>query len=343
MTRRSRRIGAWGLAAAIVLLAATPAHAVENESFGLIPHPHNVEDRERRTFAIPLEPGSVFEDAVRVYNRSDQPLDLIVYAADAEAGVDGTISVGFRGSEPEGVGSWLDLSRDTLNLPPRGEAVVHFRIEVRSSDPAPDLGAIVVENDQSGVAADLAERLQLVVRTTAPNSSTTSVRVRPLLVRSPWIILATIGLFAALVIVWLGARRARRPRDAVVPTGRLESREPQETPDASKPVLRRLGEESRSAPAGNGRRRGGVAGNRPPRPRAGASARVMERPSTPDGRPVLGDDVQDVGDDPPAPAKAARRPPARRTRKPKAGTRRTESKPRKQPASRERFIPLDDL
>lgn len=339
MTRRNALLGL--LACITLLIAGPPAAAVENETFGMVPHPHNIENRERRTFAIPLEPGAVFEDAVRVYNRSDQALDLIAYAADAEAGVDGTISVGFRGSKPEGVGAWLDLSREEISLPPRGEALVHFRIEVRSGNPTPDLGAIVVENDQSGVAADLAERLQIVVRTTAPNSSTTSVRVRPLLVRSPWIIVATIGLLAALVIVWLGARRARRPKDAVVPTGGLERTEPQELADASKPVLRRLGEESRS-PAGNGRRRGGgVAANRPPRPRtSGRTAQV------PDGGPVLDDDLADVSDDTDVPEDELERTrrPARKPRKAKPAARRKPARSKaKKSSSPERFIPLDDL
>ena len=255
----------------------------------MVPHPHNIEGRERRTFGIPLETGAVFEDAVRVYNRTDQPLNLFVYAADAEAGADGTISVGFRGSRPKGVGAWVNLPRDTINLPGRGEALVRFRIEVRSDDPTPALGAIVVENAERGIAADLAQRLQIVIRTSSPNSPTTSVRVRPLLLRSPWIIVATLGLVVAFVIIWLGARRARKPKDTVVPTGGL--REPEVTPAASKPVLRRLGEESRE-PTPSARRRPVTTAarssraTRPERPRRRSDESDEELP---DLRPILDD------------------------------------------------------
>lgn len=343
---RKRALGWVGiLLFAYVATAALPAHAVDNETFGMVPHPHNIENRERRTFGIPLETGAVFEDAVRVYNRTDQALNLHVYAADAEAGVDGTISVGFRGSRPKGVGAWVRLSRDTIDLPGRGEALVRFRIEVRSDDPTPDLGAIVVENAEPGMAADLAQRLQIVIRTSSPNSPTTSVRVRPLLVRSPWIIVATLGLIVAFVIIWLGARRARKPKDAVIPTGGLP--QPEVTPPASKPVLRRLGEESRE-PTPTGRRRPVTTGARPSR--VGRPERPRRRSEEsdeelPDLRPVLDDMLADI-DEPeaePEPAPAARRSaPKRKPRqaKPKAsrGKRQTE-KTKDGP----RYIPLDKI
>src|SRR5712692_11213435 len=133
----------------------TPLHAAENETFGLTPYPEQVNGVVRRTFAIPLDRGSVFEDAVRVYNRTDQPLDLLLYASDARAALDGTISVGFRGSPVTGVGSWIKLGRDTISLPRRASAIVRFRVSVGSTKPTPDLGAIVAENTARGLRAEL--------------------------------------------------------------------------------------------------------------------------------------------------------------------------------------------
>ncbi len=344
---RKRGLGWLGLLLfAYVTLSAVPAYAVDNETFGMVPHPHNIEGRERRTFGIPLETGAVFEDAVRVYNRTEQPLNLAVYAADAEAGVDGTISVGFRGSRPKGVGAWIDLSRDTINLPPRGEALVRFRIEIKSADPSPDLGAIVVENAERGIAADLAQRLQIVVRTSSPNSPTTSVRVRPLLLRSPWIIVATLGLIVAFAIIWLGARRAQRPKDRLVPPGGLlrKTPEPEMTPAASKPVLRRLGEESRTATTSS-RRRPVTTGARSSRT-SRSSARVgAERPQgkteepDEDLRPVLDELLADI--DEPEPSPARRSAPKRTARPTKAKASRA-----KRPAEKTksgRYIPLDKI
>jgi hypothetical protein len=339
-------------AVALVWLAvcATPAVSVENETFGLTPQPERIDGSDRRTFGIPLEPGSVFEDAVRIYNRTDQPLELAVYAADAEAGLDGTISVGFRGSRPKGLGKWIDLSRREVNLPPRGEMVVPFRIEVRSADPAPDLGAIVVENTARGLSADQASRLHLVVRTSPPNSPTTSVRVRPLLLRSPWIIVAILGLIAALTIIWLGARRARRPKDVVVAPGELRkpTSEDDETPAASRPVLRRLGESQTAEPGARHHHAAEVAAARqsPPSSRtAGATPTRTSRPRPPtpqpderdDSRPLVDDLLVEVDREPAVTSARAKRPAQRR-----AKPRPAEDKSNGQKA-KQKFIPLDEL
>ncbi len=326
---KKRRFAACALVASTTALLCVfpspPAAAVENETFGLVPHPEEVDGSPRRTFGVPLEPGAVFEDAVRIYNRTDQQLDLIIYAADAEAGLDGTISVGFRGSSPKGVGAWVEMTRDTLRLPPRGEVLVQFRVDVRSADPAPDLGAIAVEASERGVAANLAERLHLVIRTTSPNSPTTSVRVRPLLLRSPWIIIALIGLLVALAIVWLGARRARRPRDSLVPSGGLAERaqeeEDEDTQAASKPVLRRLGETQPRTPA---RRR-----------------RPKPEEQSPDARPIVDEMLADLNEPEPERERSTRRTTRRKTSKPKPAAPRSGRKA--QPKKAGRFIPLDDI
>lgn len=342
-----RDVGRFGkyalIVAACVLLTAPPVLGIENETFGLVPQPQNVDNTERRTFSIPLEAGAVFEDQVRIYNRTDQALDLIVYPADAETGVDGTISVGFRGSRPKGVGAWIALDRDALSLPPRGESVINLRVEVRSADPAPDLGAIVVENAERGIAADLAERLHIVVRTSSPNSPTTSVRVRPLLLRSPWIILATMGLLLAFVIVWLGARRARRPKDTLVPTGGLrEAPETEETPAASKPILRRLGE-SQSATAARRRNSESGVARRSVRSsrthRAAKERNELEREAEEELGPILDELLVQVDEPDEQPAPVASRPVKRRPARTTA-----RKAPRKEDAPRGgKYIPLDDL
>jgi len=243
--KRFVRIGASAILATIAFWSLPPTvNAVENESFGLTPQPERVDGTDRSSFSVPLEQGATFEDSIRVYNRTDQPIELAVYAADAQADVDTAVSVGLRESQPEGVGAWIDLSENELTLPGRGETSITFRVEVESSDPSPDLGAIVVEPTGRGLAEDMSNRLSLVVRTAPPNSPTTSIRVRPLLLRSPWIIVATIGLLVALVVIVIGTRRARRTKDVVVPAGEIEheEEEAEDVQEASRPVIRRLGE-----------------------------------------------------------------------------------------------------
>lgn len=347
--RNSVRVLGWAgtMTLALIVIGPGRAQAIENETFGILPHPHNIENKERRTFVIPLEQGAVFEDQVSVYNKTDQSLNLIAYAADAETGVDGTVSVGFRGSKPKGIGAWVSLSKGSTTLPPGAQDLIRFRIEVRSSDPTPDLGAIVVENAERGIATDLAQRLHIVIRTSPPNSKTTSVRVRPLLLRSPWIIIATIGLIVALVIVWLGARRARRPRDAVVPSGDL--REPQEDEDtatsASRPILRRLGEREATPSSGPRRRQASETSRRVGRPSRSTTKTSRARAGDEDSRPILDALLREVDEqDEQAETAPRRRKPAKRqaARSKKSKPPRPQQKEKPKTKTGE-FIPIDEL
>jgi hypothetical protein len=234
------------LTAAIVAFAFswTPfASGIENESFGLTPFPERVNDMDRRSFSIPLETGATFEDAVRIYNRTDEPVTLAVYATDAETALDDTIKVGLREENATGVGSWIDLALPSVKLEARDAKTVTFRVRVRSSDPSPDLGAIVVENTAGGLSTNAVQRLHILVRTVPPNTPTASVRVRTFLLRSPWVAIALLGLVVAGALVWVGARRARRPRDLVVEPGSLDASDEfgDDAPEASRPVIKRLG------------------------------------------------------------------------------------------------------
>jgi hypothetical protein len=242
-----RRLALLLLTALMLGAPGTAVLATENESFGLTPDPENKDGKVRFGFEIPLEPGATFEDAVRVYNRTDQTLNIALYAADAEASTDDAVSdvsVGFRSSRPKGVGSWIDLAREDIRLDAHDQVIVTFRVHVKSAAPNPNLGAIVAENTgTNGVRSRDSQRLSLRVRTGPPNSQTTSVRARPLLLRSPWIVVAMLGLVVFIVLVWVGARRARRPKDVVVATGEIESADAlADAPEASIPVIKRLGE-----------------------------------------------------------------------------------------------------
>jgi hypothetical protein len=213
--------------AAVLLLPflASGVAAEENDIFGVTPHPPSVEGTDRVSFNIPRETGATFEDAIRVFNKTDETITVAIYAADAETGEDETITVGMRGGRPRGIASWIDLSRSEAEIGPRGEVVVNLRVQVQSAQPMPDLGAIVVEDISAGLAATTSERLYLRVHSVPPNTPTTSSRVRPLALQSPWLMLAIAGLVATVILIVIGAIRARRPKDVVVAPGAIEDAE----------------------------------------------------------------------------------------------------------------------
>jgi hypothetical protein len=284
--------------AALVLIAAFLASfwmpfasAIENETFGVTPFPERSGSVDRRSFSIPLETGATFEDAVRVYNRTDQTINLALYATDAQTASDDTITVGQREDKPEGVGGWIDLSRRSVELEARGIRTVSFRVHVDSSEPAPKLGAIVVENTDRGLARNAAQRLHVLVLTVPPNTETASKRVRTFLLRSPWVALALLGLVIAGAVIWVGARRARRVKDVVAPSS-LDDEDAEDAIESSRPVIKRLGASATEAATGLTRT------NVLERVRSSAAARKRDdRPLLDDALLVEIDDDEAAGDE----------------------------------------------
>lgn len=302
--------------AVTVLVSALPVSAAENETFGIAPHPTAVEGVERRTFEVPLETGTTFRDRLRVYNRTNQEVTLLLYAVDARTTDDDQISIGFRDSNPEGVGSWIDLSRSSVTLGVRESVQIPFSIRVETDAPTPDLGAIVAENTtRRGSGQDLAQRLYLLVRTAPPGTVVAAERV-PRGLRSPWWWVGFAALLVAAYLVW---RRTRRTtRDMVVePSDPEASDAPPEPAGAPRPTLLRLGE----------------------RPSDAASPEDTD--SHAPRRPV----EPAAADSPPTPADEPR--PQRPQRRPRPVQRPAPRPRRPQPKRRENdelnYIPLDDL
>jgi hypothetical protein len=314
--------------ALLFVFAWTPvASAIENETYGVTPHPERTKDTDRRSFSIPLETGATFEDAIRIYNNTDEDIKLLVYAADAQIASDDTITVESRDDKARGIGTWIDISRRDVDLGPRGEVTIGFRVSVASSDPSPNLGAVVVENRDRRNTNNV-QKLHLLVKTVPPNTPTSSKRVRAFLLRSPWVAIALAGLVVAGALVWVGARRARHPRDVVVEPGALDTADDSdEIQEASRPVIKRLG-----ALEAEGGSRQSVLDR--VRASAAASRRRDDRPLLDDALLVEVDDEDEadvdeaettaarrtVGDthDPPASATRARRevPSRAKTKKP---------------------------
>ena len=349
-----RRTAIVAAVVASLCMWSIPSHAVENESFGIIAQPEVVNGVHRASFEIPLEIAATYQDAVKVFNKTDQPIDLSLYPADAQGRGPSNVTIGFSDQHPTGIGSWITLSLDKVSLPPHGDATITFTVNVKSSTPSPNIGAIVVENTATGLSRDLAERLDILVRTVPRNTTTTSQRVRPLPLRSPWVILAILGLIVAIVLVVIGWRRSRRTKDTLVAPGEVAGTDhQQEIPVASLPVIRRLGASTQLR-------------------------RYEEEEEEDEARPLLDDDLlveidepmfidddEDYDDDeldevdlPPArprtakpnkapakPVKTAKRKPTPRkpVAKRKPAPKRKPAVPTRRPARNSNYIPLEDL
>jgi hypothetical protein len=203
-----------------VLVAVTaPAEAGETETFGVAPHPPRVDGTERRAFGIPMQEGRTFTDGVRVYNKTSEPLTLSVYAAEATVGDDGVVSVGFRGSATRGLAAGIDLHTETVELGPRADTVLTFRVRVASDRPSSDLAAIVVESgtERGSGGLDLVQRVAVLVRPAAAGAATGAVP-QPEDSRAWWpFVAAAVLLMVAAVLLRRRAVRRRAVRRAAVP------------------------------------------------------------------------------------------------------------------------------
>lgn len=165
----------WGTPLIIVVLMVTAAlfwtdegaSAVDTETFRLAPHPLRVHGYERRSFELDVEPGAAATDAVRLTNKTGAARRFRLAARDAQRDAKtGALSVGSRGSDPRGIGSWMKLQTDEVELGPHGTQIVDFTLERPVGTELAGMGAIVVEEvrDASEGGVDVVYRLAILVR-----------------------------------------------------------------------------------------------------------------------------------------------------------------------------------
>ncbi|HVF11541.1 MAG TPA: DUF916 domain-containing protein [Actinomycetota bacterium] len=145
----------------------SPALGGETETFGISPHPE-FKQGLRRSFRFGLSPGSSAKDSVRVYNKTDRALKLVVHASDASRSADGTIHIPPTGSRPDSVGTWLRLDANELTLEAKQQKTLSFTVSQPKGSRGGGLAAIVAEeadsSARSGESVEIVTRVALLVR-----------------------------------------------------------------------------------------------------------------------------------------------------------------------------------
>lgn len=144
-----RRPGA-ALLAVLALLLALPAAAAAQQpapgAVSVVPAAGSPYADGARLVARGLRPGSVITDSVVVVNAADTPVRVAVYAADGQPAAGGGFGFTERGASNVEVGAWTSLSRDEVELPARGTAVVDLELVVGAGAfDGVNVGAIVAE------------------------------------------------------------------------------------------------------------------------------------------------------------------------------------------------------
>jgi hypothetical protein len=119
----------------------------------------------RPTLSYAAAPGSTIEDAVTLYNFGNESLIFQVFATDAFNDDAGQFDVRSLDEEQDGVGAWIALEQDLVQVPPGQQVTIPITVEVpedaRTGDHA---GAILAASD--AVSPDEAGALVTVRRQT---------------------------------------------------------------------------------------------------------------------------------------------------------------------------------
>lgn len=85
---------------------------------------------EERHFTFQQRGGEIANGTVIIKNRSDEPLEVLLYPALAQTANQGGVSYGDAGSAGSETAVWLTLAQDRLTLPPNGYEQVAFTVNV---------------------------------------------------------------------------------------------------------------------------------------------------------------------------------------------------------------------
>lgn len=154
-------LGAWSPPA--VAASPQPVFGVRPAQEGATPLPGGHFD-----YALPA--GSTISDAVVVENLTAAPISLTVYPAGLIPLAGGGFGVTQLGKATTGAGSWITVSHPAVELAPRQQEAVPFRLTVPSGTFSGDYGgAVVAQNEPTpshGVAVQYRAGLQVRVHVT---------------------------------------------------------------------------------------------------------------------------------------------------------------------------------
>ncbi len=141
--------------AVFLLQLAMPAYALSSGGIGGYPaHADPGIQYSDSWFIYNLDLGESKVDSVLLTNHSDTTQTLKLYPVDSVATGDGNFSLKAEADPRVGVGSWIQLSKDSVTLAPGEEQEVPFTITIPEvADVGEHSGGIILEKTQAGSAA----------------------------------------------------------------------------------------------------------------------------------------------------------------------------------------------
>lgn len=153
-------------------------------------YPSNFDSKNPKTkswFIYELKPGETKEDSITVVNNSDRSLDVKVYPVDATTTSDGAFALLNEDQRQNGVGSWVNIAKDTINIKPRDHMEVPFTITIPKYATVGDhAGGIIVQEitkpstEVEGMGLNIVSRVGTRIYETVPGAKIVSLDLRDL-------------------------------------------------------------------------------------------------------------------------------------------------------------------
>jgi len=147
LARTARALGAVLAVGTLVVVAAPGAQAADNGLWSIFPTTAPGHLVARPYFEPLLAPGVSVRDSVTISNKTAQPLNVNVYAADAFNTVDGAFALRHSTDPKVGMGAWIHLPVANITIPARTAADIPIIIDPPlDATPGDYPGGIVAED-----------------------------------------------------------------------------------------------------------------------------------------------------------------------------------------------------
>jgi hypothetical protein len=120
--------------------------AEDTPRFGIKPAVSGTSTTSNGYFELEGQPGEVLSEAVLVQNPGNTPVKLQVYPVDATTGQRTGISYLARNDLRKGIGAWVVLEKETVEILPQQQIKIPFKLNIpENATPGQHLGGIAVQ------------------------------------------------------------------------------------------------------------------------------------------------------------------------------------------------------
>ena len=169
----------------LVLSVPLAAHA-EDVTLSIAPGEVTEDSARGETFSWILDPGATLHDSVLVTNYNDVSLQLDLGAKDAVTTSDGNLDLALADEVDTGIGSWITLDQESLDIPAGQSASVPFTLTVpEDASPGDYSGGVVVTYSTQGTTVSVDNRVATRVDVRVAGETTVSHEISDLAVDMP--------------------------------------------------------------------------------------------------------------------------------------------------------------